>query len=81
MPAEEFCERLLPGSFKLQDVLPVGGTTMDTLVPRAISAKDGRLVNGMECDRFDRCQERVYELISPEERARGVKPDCRARSS
>jgi hypothetical protein len=38
--------------------------------------KAGRKVGRWrECDRFDRCRDQTYNLLYPQERARGVKPE------
>jgi hypothetical protein len=72
---EEFCERLLPGSLKVQDGPSRWWYSQGHFGAEGNYSKGRKVGKWKECDRFDRCQERVYELISPEEKARGVKPD------
>jgi hypothetical protein len=72
---EEFCELLLPGSLKVQD----GPSRW--WYSEGHFGEEGRYQNGRkverwkECDRFDRCHDRTYELMHSEEQARGVKPE------
>jgi len=72
---EEFCERQLPSPIKVQH----GPSRW--WYSEGHFGEEGNYTNGRkagkwkECDRFDRCQDRVYELLSPEERARGLRPE------
>src|SRR5579875_2920577 len=67
---EQFCELLLPGSLVVKDGLyrfwfSEGHPGSEGMY------KEGRQVGlWQECDRFDRCQKRMYDAISPEERKR-----------
>jgi hypothetical protein len=71
---EEFCERELPGSLKVQ-YGPSRWWYSEGHLGEEGNYTNGRKVGKWkECDRFDRCQDRLYDLLSPEEKARGVKP-------
>lgn len=72
---EEFCERLLPGSLKVQDGPSRWWYSQGHVGEEGNYSKGRKVGKWKECDRFDRCRERTYELISPEEKARGVTPD------
>ncbi len=72
---DEFCELLLPGSLKVRDG-PSRSWYSERHLGEEGSYEKGRKVGRWkECDRFDRCHDQTYELLSPQERARGVKPD------
>ena len=71
----EFCELLLPGSLKVQDGPSRWWDAEDRLGGEG-SYQNGRQIGRWkECDRFGRCHDQVYELISSAERARGGKPE------
>ena len=67
---EEFCELLLPGSLKVQDGPSRWWYSQGHFGEEGNYSKGRKVGKWKECDRFDRCQERAYELISPEEKAR-----------
>jgi hypothetical protein len=72
---KEFCERLLPGSLKVQDGPSRWWYSQGHFGEEGNYSNGRKVGKWKECDRFDRCHERVYELISAGEKARGVKPD------
>jgi hypothetical protein len=72
---EEFCERPLPGSLNVRDGPSRWWYSQGHLAAEGNYSKGRRVGTWKECDRFDRCRERAYGLISQEEKARGVKPD------
>ena len=72
---EEFCERLVPGSLKVQDGPSRWWYSQGHFGEEGNYSNGRKVGRWKECDRFDRCQERVYELISAGEKARGVKPE------
>ena len=72
---EEFCERLLPGSLKVQDGPSRWWFSEGHFGEEGNYSKGRKVGKWKECDRFDRCQDRAYEVISPEEQSRGVKPE------
>lgn len=72
---DEFCERLLPGSLKVQHGPSRWWYSQGRLGEEGGSANGRKVGKWNECDRFGRCRERVHELLSAEEKARGVKPD------
>ena len=70
---EEFCELLLPGSLKVQDG-PSRWWYSEGHFGEEGSYQKGRKVGRWrECGRFGRCRTQTYELLYPQERARGVK--------
>jgi hypothetical protein len=71
----EFCERLLPGSLKVQDGPSRSWYSQGHPGTEGTYSKGRKVGEWKECDRFDRCQDRVYELISPAEESRGVTPE------
>jgi hypothetical protein len=72
---EEFCERLLPGSLKVRDGPSRWWYSEGHFGEEGNYSKGRKVGKWKECDRFDRCQDRVYDLISPGEKSRGVKPE------
>jgi hypothetical protein len=72
---EEFCELLLPGSLKVKDG-PSRWWYSEGHFGGEGSYQKGRKVGlWRECDRFGRCRHQTYELVDPNERAHGVKPE------
>jgi hypothetical protein len=65
---EEFCERLLPGSLKVQDGPSRWWYSQGHFGEEGNYSNERKIGKWKECNRFDRCQERVYELISAGER-------------
>lgn len=72
---EEFCERLLPGSLKVQDGPSRWWFSEGHFGEEGNYRKGRKVGKWKECNRFDRCRDRAYEVMSPEERSRGVQPD------
>lgn len=72
---QEFCERQLSGSIKVQH------GPFRSWYSEGHFGEEGTYTNGRkvgkwkQCDRFDRCQNRAYELLSPGEKGRGVRPE------
>ena len=72
---EEFCELLLPGALKVRDG-PSRWWYSEGHFGEEGTYQNGRKVGRWrECDRFDRCHDETYELMWPDERARGAKPE------
>ena len=72
---EEFCELLLPGSLKVRDG-PSRWWYSEGHFGEEGSYQNGRKVGQWrECDRFGRCRDKTYDLVYPQERARGVKAE------
>ena len=72
---EEFCELQLPGSLKVRDG-PSRWWYSEGHFGEGGIYKAGRKVGRWrECDRFDRCRDQTYNLLYPQEKARGVKPE------
>lgn len=72
---DEFCERVLPGALKVQHGPSRWWYSQGHLGEEGHSSNGRQVGRWKECDRFGRCQVRVHELTSPEERARGVKAE------
>ena len=72
---EEYCERRLPGSLRVKDGPSRSWYSFEHPAEHG-SYRNGRKVGRWrECNRFDRCRDRVYEALSPAEKSRGGKPE------
>lgn len=71
---DEFCELHLPGSLKVRDG-PARWWFSEGRFGEEGNYKLGRKVGRWrECNRFGRCRDEVYELVHPQEKARGLRP-------
>ena len=72
---DEFCELLLPGSLKVRDGPSQWWFSEGHLGDKGAYEKGRKVGQWKECDRFDRCSDRVYDLLDPNEGRRGIKPE------
>lgn len=76
---DEFCELNLPGSLWVRDG-PSRFWFSEGHFGEEGSYRLGRKVgHWRECDRFDRCRDKDYELLYPNEEARGMRPEIPVR--
>ena len=72
---EEFCELHLPGSLAVKDG-PYRSWFSEGHPEQEGSYKNGRKLGAWkECDRFDRCNERIYEAALPNDVSPDIKPE------
>lgn len=72
---EEFCELPLPGALKVRDGPSRWWYSEGHFGEEGIYRAGRKVGRWKECDRFDRCGDRTYDLVYPQEKARGVKPE------